>query len=249
MVSLIAIGATERDERKILLRTFVMSIAVCGIATVLMLIPVWRITLIPSQASPIIQTMFRRLRWVMVLNWLPDTFLTAAAGGLALGIASGSGPRLSTRSIRNVLTVAVVFSALSFFTGSWIAPVAIYHFRVAALGMRMAKWPAEMTIGELAQSQNMLGYHLRWAFPWATFALATFALSASARARGARLALVIAACGGYYYWVRAGAADAVGRGTFSAFTAAWLPNVVVVIAACALLAVPLKPDTTDMARG
>jgi len=76
-------------------------------------------------------------------------------------------------------------------------------------------------------------YHMRLALPWATPALAMFALAFLPRRAVPVWSLAAVACGACLsYWVLLGAAVTAGRdGTFPGAAAAWLPAIVFTAAA------------------
>jgi len=104
-----------------------------------------------------------------------------------------------------------------------------------------------MTIGELRQQIKWAAsvradwraleftYHFRWAFPWASLALAL--LMASLRRRGTtRRAMLLAALPilfGYYVLLFVGR-EYVLAGALQAALGAWMPNVVTLFAAAAV---------------
>ena len=78
-------------------------------------------------------------------------------------------------------------------------------------------------------------YDERWSLPWATFALALFALSLTRRRRVTRLCLGIVACGAYIYVLPSVVGAFVWNGMFSPVALAWLPNLVLVALAIVMM--------------
>jgi lipopolysaccharide export LptBFGC system permease protein LptF len=141
---------------------------------------------------------------------------------------------------------------------AWIRPAAnqafrefmfsrIAHDRNASTHTALPKGTNELTLAELRQrlrsrpdadrvDRNIeFTYHLVWALPWATLALALFALSVNRwRIRRVGLcAIALSTYFGYYLLLFTGRTYALD-GTLPAFAAAWLPNIVFAASSVAL---------------
>jgi len=249
-----AAGWTADDDRA-LRRTIGVSIAAVMAAAFLLLAP------------PLLRLSFRvhAEDWRMLVYLVPQTIPLAVPVGLTIGIFWGLRSRAASRYVtRALLTLSVIGSLGSFATMGWIVPAANQAFREAAFrrmaratdvdgstGTRLVKGIREQTLVELRQqaaSQAGVGrsgqqvafrYHFIWALPWASLALALFALSVVNRWYFGRISLWMIALGtyvGYYVLLLAGRMYGLD-GTLPAYAAAWLPNLVFAAFAAALTAV------------
>lgn len=234
------------DERRVLGRT----LALCSAAmlAVTILISFW----------PVLQFSRRSGHQMGLLVYLiPEAVPLAVPVGFTLGLFVGLGGRVvSPRLTGLALATALVCSAASFATMAWIRPAAHDAFlqtvaKNVSVTVSMTKGPSALTLSELrrqVRSDSQAGrtksarkfafaYHMRWAFPCATFALALFALSVLPRRPVGHWILGLAACGACFaYYLLLVAGEIVGRqGTLPAFVGAWLPNVVFVVASATLL--------------
>ena len=150
--------------------------------------------------------------------------------------------------------IALVCSVASFATMAWIIPAGNQAFRRTFLGRDAdSKGPNEMTVGELGQEIDSytaspmagsslvrglkISYHRRWALSCTSMVFALFALAVVPRRRVGRWVTVVAVFGVFFgYYAVLWQARSLGvSGTLSPFVAAWLPNVVFVLGAAALL--------------
>lgn len=197
---------------------------------------------------------------------VPQALPLAIPVGLTIGLFCGLGGRpVSFRLKGAVLVLALACSAGSLAAMVWAVPAAGQAFRVSVAEqlrrtngaeVTLQKGLVEMTLGELRQRIDALteagrvrqtrtvrfAYHLRWGLPCAPFVLALFALAVLPR-RPVRYWILAAsafgACLAYYFVLMAG--DAAAReGALPAAAAAWLPNLVFVVAATVLLAAAAK---------
>jgi lipopolysaccharide export LptBFGC system permease protein LptF len=89
-----------------------------------------------------------------------------------------------------------------------------------------------------------VGYHLRWAWPFATVALGLFALSLNHRGRAIQIALGVASCRIYFYLMDKSVPGLVWTSKLPPIFLAWMPNLIfVALAVIVLLA--RKPAIVD----
>ncbi len=192
---------------------------------------------------------------------IPQALPLAIPLGVTFGILGGLvGDNVSNRLRGAALVLALACSAASFATMAWMIPVTSQAFRVAAAqrvhqsrgaDVHLTKGAVEMTLSELGQkidslthaglarsARNLtLTYYTRFALPFASLALALFAVAITSRGPGRRWILAAAACGAFlaYYFLLA-ATNILGReGMLPVIVAAWLPNFVFVMASAVWL--------------
>lgn len=197
----------------------------------------------------------------LIVFSIPQIVPLAIPVSITLGIFCGMGVHaVSSRLAVAVLTLAVAASCASLLNTAWLIPAAGQSYRVslgrqvyAATGTQATfiVGPTELTLNELSQRidvhtreghtklarQFARAYHLRWALPCATFALALFAISFIRRRPTGRSILGVVAvvtCAAYYALLFAGEVLAQ-EGTLPVFAAMWIPNVVFVFTSAALL--------------
>jgi hypothetical protein len=171
----------------------------------------------------------------------PQAFPLAVAIGVTLGTVFGIGGRaFSGRVTTWVVALGIVVSVIAFIDLAWITPAANQAFRVAVSGNRdIVRGVPEMTLGELWQMASpdaAFAFHTRWALAFSPFVLIVFAWSivkATARSMTVGLAAVGALFG--YYMLLYGGRSLTLDGRVPALATAWLPNVVLVAIAVALM--------------
>lgn len=234
------------DERRVLGRT----LALCSAAMLALTILI--------TFGPMLQYAQRHPDRIGLLIYsLPQALPIAVPVGFTLGIFCGLGGRAVSRRLAGwVLAAAFACSVVSFATMAWMIPAAGQAWRLSleeSLGKQitLTHGPLELTLSELGRQIDSFThagrtresrkfrhtYHMRLALPFATFALALFALSVMPRRAVGHWILGLATCGAclaYYFLL--GAGEIVGhQGTLPAFAGAWLPNVVFAVASAALL--------------
>jgi hypothetical protein len=234
------------DDRQALRRMIGFSISGIVVATLLLTVLGFTGSRGWTQATPVNQTRF-------LLFLVPQALPIALPVGLLMGILQGSAARpISRRSQGTLLLMALVCSVASFATMAWLIPAGsqAYWGRIVARD----QFPNELPLGELRQrvdsyvatpmegsntARNLrLTYHQRWALSGAALVFALFALSVVPRGpvgRSFPFVAGFAVCFGYYT-VMWKARNLGMSGGVSPFIAAWLPNVVFVLGAAALLA-------------
>ncbi|HET6956776.1 MAG TPA: LptF/LptG family permease [Vicinamibacterales bacterium] len=192
-----------------------------------------------------------------LLYLLPQALVVAIPIALTIALAWSRPARWSGQWLRTVVAAGVMCSALSFVTLAWWTPSANQAFRVSLtreFGGQTdpPRGLPELTIGELRRQVNWAGtvhaewhelaftYYMRWAFPFASLSLVLLMLALHRRGV-ARRRLVLAALPiifGYYVLMYAGRAYGIAGdvGELTAAAAAWMPNVIVILAAAAMFA-------------
>jgi len=234
------------DEDRALARTI-------GISTVAMVATAC-LLLAPYRASFGVHSS----EWRVLAYLIPQAIPLAIPVGFTLGTLWGLKSRVVSRQLKRVvLTLAIICSLASFGTTAWIRPAANQAFREftfrrivrdeSASTRTLPKGPNELTLAELRQrlrsrpdadrvDRNIeFTYHMVLALPWATLALAFFALSVNQwRIRRVGLcAIAFSTCFGYYVLLVTGRTYALD-GTLPAYAAAWLPNIVFAASSAAL---------------
>jgi lipopolysaccharide export system permease LptF/LptG-like protein len=204
-----------------------------------------------------------RARTDLLVFSIPQTLPIAFPVGVTLGIFCGMwGHLISARLTRAILALALGISCASLASTAWLIPAAgdayVRQIRVTTgIQATFTKGPIELTQGELRQRIDVLtrsgdaklarqferAYHMKWALPFATFALALFAVSVMRRrpvARSILFAGAIAAGLVYYSLLFAGEMLAQ-QGALPVIVAMWLPNTVFMLASATLLT---KADRT-----
>jgi lipopolysaccharide export LptBFGC system permease protein LptF len=180
---------------------------------------------------------------------VPQALPLAIPIGVALGIAFGfGGLPISRNALSIVLSGAILLSMISFGTIGWLMPAANQQFRQSAFhatGNRgtLMKGANEMTFAELrreirnstessdpSREHFEWAYHLRWALPFATIALAIFALALQGSPTSVPRAGVMVAAPVYLVLLFSGEM-LVGHAAVPAVVGAWLANGVLVIGA------------------
>jgi hypothetical protein len=181
----------------------------------------------------------------------PVGFVVTLLYGLARGPAS-------RRVVAVVLIAGMAASGASTVALGWIVPASNQEFREEALGRSVPKGANELTFPELRRSLRLTGsriassddialsYYTRAAFASAPLVLALFALAVVRRSRVHRLAFGAALLVGYFTYLFA--LETGGGRTWAAFvtpfTAAWIPNLAVVLIAALSTLSRLKPGPT-----
>ena len=234
------------------------TVSVTVIATALL--AAWPLLNLPSRETHLSNIDRARLMFYLI----PQALVVAVPIGITVGILRGLADRAASRRLSGaVLAIAFVCSLTSFASIAWIVPASNQAFRVTVAGRNIGKGFAELTLGELGQQivraeaqgnvegepnarQLAIAYHSRWAFSCATFVFSLFSLSVIRRRSAARTSFALAACALYfgYYLGPSDVMELSRDGLLPAFAISWLPNVVLALAAVALITVRLKADTT-----
>jgi len=242
------VSDTTGDERRALSQTFLLMAKIAvGVTGVLLILPLGAL----------------REPWHVVYVFpqtLPFAIPLAMVFGVALGVRV---LEISSSSIKSIIAAAAVMTTVCFVTVVWILPVTNQSFRRAASGQPVRPTARnEMTLSELRReiretsqsgepgtSQELAWYyHLKWALPAATLCATTFALVAARFKRSTRVVLSALGSASYLPILFAGERLVEG-GAVPAFAGAWLPNIVLIMVATAMvrvkpMSVRLKPDTT-----
>jgi hypothetical protein len=210
------------------------------------------VTLLLS-APPAIH-LYPRFGLKLTLLSLPQAIPLSIPIALPLGVVCGvHGTRVGGRRTRRVLLVAVAATLLAF-AAMLIVPVANEAFRVALaeeLELRgrtfsLSRGMMDLSLSELASRSKEYdarrAYHIRFAFPAATFVLSLLALAICATVSGrARrvLAFVIALA---LYWATLAVAE---WNSLPAVLSVWAPNIVFTAIAY-MIGGPLCPNTATL---
>lgn len=182
----------------------------------------------------------------VLLYLAPQAFPLALAVGVTLAtVFAIEGRALSSLATAWLVTIGLVASVISLIDLAWITPAANQAFRVAVSGDRdLVRGAAEMTLRELwrvAPSDAALAFHFHArcalavsplmlvAFAWSTVKATARTWVAGCAAVGALVAYDMLLYGGQRLTL---------VGHLPAFAAAWLPNVVLMMIAVALMIVP-----------
>jgi Lipopolysaccharide export system permease LptF/LptG len=249
VLKVIAMTAIEKplgadDERHALIRTFAWAAGaiVCASGVVLVL------TVVALRGMPPYYTA------LMTPMMLP----IAIPIGLTLGIAFGLSGRTVSRHTRNtVLVGALLATVVSYSTVTWGIAFASQSFRQSmsnAVGahIRVSKGLHEISVSEaqrertLAPGGDPMGmprrlawtYHIQLAMSFAAPVLALLALGVIGR--GARRAVVLGACAGYYILLVAG--ERLVYQGLPAIVGAWLPNAIFVATATYVMSLRRPPS-------
>jgi hypothetical protein len=234
------------EDRQALDRTIEFAAAALVAVSMLLIMPVLFTS--PSQMD-------------LVVFQIPQSLPIAVPVAFTVGIACGlAGRVVSSRLTSAILALALLGTCASLMSTAWLIPAAGQAWRVAVARQisvttgaqaSLPKGAIELTLSEVSEQIALYArdgrakqarrlahaYHLRWSMPWATFALALFALCAMPRRGVGRSMLglaAIATCVAYYGLLFVG--EGLGQqGTLPAFAAAWLPNVVFIAGSAALL--------------
>jgi len=250
------------DDHRALGRTIGISTVAIVAATLLLLAAPMRIVPVRAYTSD---------WWRMLAYLTPQAIPLALPVGFTLGILWGLRRRAVSRHVKTaVLTLAIICSLGSFGTMAWIRPAANQAFREftfsriardrnAPTDTALPRGTNELTLAELRQRMDSphahhidrniaFTYHMVWALPWATLALALFALSINSwHIRSISLAVIgFSTYLGYYLVLVAGRTYALD-GTLPAFVAAWLPNIVCAASSAALAKVSSTQTNVGLA--
>jgi lipopolysaccharide export LptBFGC system permease protein LptF len=246
------------DDQRAFGRTILYSAAAIVATTLLLLFPIarrHRASLSPEQMA-----FFPQLLTYLVPSQLALTLPIGCSFGILYGLR---GLVVSLRSKVVVLAFAIACTAATFVTVAWLLPAANQGFRELAYAEQVKrgvtlwlppKGVPEMTFRELTQHidtarrdglwrvvrLSSYNYHLRWALPGATLALALFSLSLVTRRRNGRFFLgAVATVAFFCYWVLLviGRALAVS-GMMPPAPAAWMANIALALVTLALLKLP-----------
>ena len=238
--------AAADDERRALVRTFVVALGITVGACALVL-------LLTVSVFPGVPPFFLALMTSMMLP-------IALPVGLTLGMAFGLGGRaISSRATTAILVAAAAAVAVSFSTMVWSVPVASQRFRQSISNTVGAGRPVVRAANDISATAMERGSyfgpggdrmardkrwawtrHLRNAIAFATPPLALLAL-ALLRRRAPRVMLLIA-CAGYFALVWTG--ERLVYEGLSPLAAAWLANI-----ACTAVAAFLTIRPTGAALG
>jgi lipopolysaccharide export LptBFGC system permease protein LptF len=209
----------------------------------------------------------------LLMYLIPQAVPLSLPVGVTLGIICGLGRReVSRRLAAAILALAVVCSVVSFVTLAFVLPVANQAFRESitesVVGHAVVKGPVvkgtnELTLGELREKRDAyvragratdyaarhlaVNYHLRWALPCASCALALFALAVVSRGRagGLMLAVAVSAALFAYYLLLFTGIQYGEHGDLPAVAAAWLPNAMFVAISGAMLNIARRSTLGD----
>jgi len=199
----------------------------------------------------------RYMPFKLVVYFLPQALSIAVPCALLIALAWSRPARQSRQWLGAMIAAGAICSAFCFVTSAWWLPSANQALRVSMARQLGPGWGGppnlpELTIGELRHQVNwartvhaewrelFFAYYMRWAFPFASLSLALLLLALHRRgvARRWLVLAVLPIIFGYYALMNAGRAYGVAGdiGELTAATAAWLPNVVVVLVASAIFA-------------
>jgi hypothetical protein len=238
------------DERRALRRVFAIALVVTALAltgVVMYAVRYLGFGRLPLHASPAMLAMLRRERLLTLADLVNQLLPFAVAFGLVSGIAAGLQRHASRASSRVVLAAAVISCVILFAATNWMMPLGIQSFRylraptLGELGRSVAVVEQTRTNGPGTIRGAQLGYHLRWAWPFATFALGLFAISLKHRGRAVRIGLGIASCAIYLYILRAFVVDLVWTSHLPPILLAWLPNLVFVALSIVIMTMSRRP--------
>ena len=244
------------DERATLYRAAGVSAIALPLLTAFIGWPLFRFGALSGRVGPV----------GVALTLLPFALGISVPMALTFGIAFGLGGRMvSRRLVQAVVLVALVSSVAAVVDGGWIAPAANQMFRAlraseAGIAPESVRPNAgEMSSPELRQHIRRVSatgqaspaeirtlemtYASRWAMAFSPIALAMFMLSVvawpSMRRWFAGISAVVAVVG--YYGAGNFGRSVMLAGDASAFlVGAWLPNVVFVALALALMALSAR---------
>jgi hypothetical protein len=235
------------DDRRALARTIAISAIAFTVAALSLIVPAFGST--PEY-------------WPYLI---PQALPIAIPVGVTWGILCGLGGRVVAFRVKGaILALALACCAGSLAVTLWIMPAGNQAYRVAVFERQrphgntvtLAPGPAEMPMGELRRQIDALTlsgetraarnaafiYYIRWSLPLAPLALALFALTVTSRLSFRGWVLAAAACGAcFVYYLLLFTADAATRGTQVPVVAVvWLPNLVFVAAATAVMAASMR---------
>jgi hypothetical protein len=219
--------------------------------------------------APPIQAMTQRevlTPWVLVLlvpQSLPFSIPLAILTGVVCALRRR---RLTTMIHRTILLVGLAGVATSCGTIVWMVPAANRAFRVTVAGDAVVPGPAEMSPQSLRdQALAMKGqgreekagallfsYHARWAIVGAPLIFALFGLGLTALRLGrmGTFASGVVACVVFvtYFFELDLVRPSMFANEWTAFTLAWLPNVLMVLTSIAFLSTTHLPDPSGSPR-
>ena len=232
------------EDRRALIRTVAASAAIIIVGTVVLMVPFMNYL---SRGRPDSAK--------LALYLIPQALPVSIPVGLMFGILWGlDRAAASPRSRTLVLSLATLAAVASFTMLAWVAPTANQAFRVSMIGHPLPKGANELTLGELRERLEpgtgeqtplatsidlrslALNYQARWALAGAPLIFALFALALTRRHQYGRIVPVLAGCLAIWgYYVVMYSARRLGLDhTFSAFAAAWTPNVALLIVSAAV---------------
>jgi lipopolysaccharide export LptBFGC system permease protein LptF len=190
----------------------------------------------------------------LILMLLPQSLPLTLPVVLLVGVLCGLRNRTATSRIRRgILAIGLTGSLASFSTIFWLVPAGNQAFRVTIAGREIPRGPAEMTPRlqrEQALAMNAWGlpkeagrllveFHLRMALGGAALVFALFGLGVAAlrlgRAATAGIAIIVCALYIHYIFQLSTVSEAVFSDERVAILAAWLPNVLLILATAAFL--------------
>jgi hypothetical protein len=202
----------------------------------------------------------------LLVYLIPQALPIAIPVGVAWGVLCGLGGRVVPFRVKGaILALALVCSVGSLATTLWLMPAGNQAYRVAIFERvrepgntaTLQPGPAEMPMGELrkridaltvsgqtrAARNTAFTYYIRWSLPLAPLAFALFALALTTRLSFRGWVRVAAACGVCLaYYLLLFTADAATRDTrLPVVGVVWLPNLVFLAAATALLLTAARP--------
>jgi lipopolysaccharide export LptBFGC system permease protein LptF len=251
-----ALRESSDDELRAVRRVAALAALSVVLVTTLFALPFWLRVLQLGEGTVTVANDPGAMAWLLALL-LPQALPTAIPVALMLGISVAIGSRsLSSRVTAAAVAVAFCGSLISFGAMGWGAPLANQEFRTTLVGSDLPKGSAELTLGELRSRRSRvlavvrdsgalkarpflatidLGYYRRYALPAAPIVLVVFLL---ARRRNADRLLLASqgavACGIYFALMVAGNVG-IRNGWMYGMAAAWLPNIVFLSSAAALL--------------
>jgi hypothetical protein len=195
--------------------------------------------------NPAMRPFWRRARLALLLGSVNWFLPIAVAFGLMSGIVTGLQRHATRASRRVVLLVAATLCVALFATTNWIMPLFITSFRFIGDVWTLSEHSGRVAVIEHARTNGpgairgaQVSYYLRWAFPFAPFALGLFSLSLVNQGRAVRVALGIAGGAAYVYVIRN-----VTRGTLvwdprlPTILVAWWPNLMFIALALVIMLV------------
>ena len=196
--------------------------------------------------------------WLAAVTLIPQAVPVGIPIGVVFGIALGLSTRPNMNIAKATLLGALAASALSLAILVWAMPAANQVFRQIAIDeskargydgpVELQKGYNEMWLSELrsqaehfaADGQPRLArlfvfrFHFRVSFAAAALALVSVLLAASIKNRGLRAVFAFTTC--FVYWMLMFAGDLGSRhGYLTPPAAAWLPNVVLIASAIAIV--------------
>ena len=200
---------------------------------------------------------FHGFRPIQALFGIPLIVPIALPVGFIVGIAFGVGPaELSRRASRNLAVVAVVASMTSMVSILSVGALSRTAFATMRGGSSTSQstlevWRSEMrpaslfrtavtTFRDRSINRTTWGLHMRWSMSIAPIMLLMFTFALKARWPSASRAAILAACAGYLLLFALGDKLFMDYRHVPLLPLAWMPNMVLMAATLAILAVRLR---------